>query len=527
MPRMALLSGAAAAALLVLAPAMAGAATTSTAFTSAGEHPFTVPAGVSSLQVDLTGAPGGSSPFASGGTGATVSGPLTVTPGQTLYAEVGGAGPQGSRSSGIKTSGGSNGGGDGAAGGGGASDIRAFPAALAGSLATRLAVAGGGGGAAYYSGNGGNAGEPGGDASGGSAGGRAGTAAAGGTGGTGSQGGPDGTPGAFGTGGNGGVTNFIGGGGGGGYYGGGGGGGMGPCNPCNTNGGGGGGSSLVPAGGTSRLASAGAAAEVRVTYEVPAAAFDVSELRFASTPSGSVSAGQTVILKNRATSTKLIVSDTAIDTDDFIVTSSTCQAPIAPDGSCRLRVRFAPTATGERSATLTLHSNGPDATLPLTGTALDPTAGPAGPQGPAGKDGANGKDGDNGTDGANGKDGAQGSAGMDGKDGAQGPVGLPGPTGAQGPAGAPARPGGLAVVTCHKRRCSVRFTTDAPQVTAKRAYVAAQLRRNGISYAATKGTARRGRLHLTLKTRLTPKPGAYKLTLTIAGARFTLPAFVG
>jgi hypothetical protein len=60
-------------------------------YTDAGEHVFTVPAGVTSLHVVAIGGKGGGG-FAPGGAGARAEGDLTVTSGQTLYAEVGGAG---------------------------------------------------------------------------------------------------------------------------------------------------------------------------------------------------------------------------------------------------------------------------------------------------------------------------------------------------------------------------------------------------------------------------------------------------
>ena len=86
------------AALLALAqPAGASAATTaSQSFTAPGEHPFAVPAGVTSLQVTLVGGNGGTGKGgASGGSGgipATVSAQLAVSSGEILYAEVAGNG---------------------------------------------------------------------------------------------------------------------------------------------------------------------------------------------------------------------------------------------------------------------------------------------------------------------------------------------------------------------------------------------------------------------------------------------------
>lgn len=127
-------------------------------FTVAGEHEFVVPPGVSSLQATLIGGNGAPSHGGfPGGTGATVTATLSVTPGETLYVEVAGDGitlPSGFGSPGGYGGGGA--GGDrhafgtfiGGGGGGGASDLRtcSVSSCTANSLASRLVVAGGGGG---------------------------------------------------------------------------------------------------------------------------------------------------------------------------------------------------------------------------------------------------------------------------------------------------------------------------------------------------------------------------------------------
>src|SRR5271165_5938970 len=107
------------------------------------EQTFTVPAGVSSVQVLAVGESGGSTAgyfpivaSAAGGAAAQVTSDLSVTPGEALYVEVGGGGFDG----------GGAGGGGGALGGD-ASDVRASPRAAGLSPDTRLLVAGGGGGA--------------------------------------------------------------------------------------------------------------------------------------------------------------------------------------------------------------------------------------------------------------------------------------------------------------------------------------------------------------------------------------------
>ncbi len=162
-----------------------------------------VPSGVALLHVVAVGGKGYST---SGGFGAVATADLPVSPGEVLYVEVGGNG-------GLFT-GGFNGGGQGGysgygGGGGGASDVRTIPASRSDSLASRLVVAGAGGGQSGSGTPGGDAGQPGG---GGGAGGGGGTSSAGGT----SNGG---YPGARGQGGNGGPGNNPGGGGGGGLSG--------------------------------------------------------------------------------------------------------------------------------------------------------------------------------------------------------------------------------------------------------------------------------------------------------------------
>jgi hypothetical protein len=290
----------------LLAPSTGFGQTASETFSTVGEHAFSVPGGVTSVDAELVGGNGGAGDYgAPGGIPATASATIGVTPGETLYAEVAGDGhPASGAGDGL---GGSGEGGDGGTvfafitsnasggGGGGASDVRtcAVAAAACQTLSSRLLVAGGGGG-------GGGAGTDGVTAIAGGAGGAAdqaglagasdgsndGVGAAGGRG-TGSAGGSAGTnatAGGLGSGGAGGFSALVagaGGGGGGGIFGGGGGGAAGEeplgSGVIGSGGGGGGvGSSGVPAGAagvsgfTLTPTAQGAEPQVTFTWTLPA-----------------------------------------------------------------------------------------------------------------------------------------------------------------------------------------------------------------------------------------------------------------
>ncbi|MCA6362166.1 MAG: HYR domain-containing protein [Bacteroidetes bacterium] len=103
---------------------------------------FLVPPGVTQVTIKTWGAQGGANWVNNTNFGGYVKGTVSVTPGQTLYVYVGGQ-P-------TTTAGGFNGGGagDGAGkGGGGGTDVRT----ISNDLNSRLVVAGGGGGAGYWS----------------------------------------------------------------------------------------------------------------------------------------------------------------------------------------------------------------------------------------------------------------------------------------------------------------------------------------------------------------------------------------
>ncbi|MFA9269278.1 MAG: glycine-rich protein, partial [Baekduiaceae bacterium] len=138
-------------ALAVPCTASAADRTVTFAFTG-GIQTFTVPPGVTSIDVEAFGGRGGTTFTGVKAPGARVTGTIDVVPGQVLYVLVGG---DGSTFPGFR--GGFNGGGDagrerdgdvglGVGAGGGATDVRTLPPADARSLDSRLIIAGGGGG---------------------------------------------------------------------------------------------------------------------------------------------------------------------------------------------------------------------------------------------------------------------------------------------------------------------------------------------------------------------------------------------
>jgi hypothetical protein len=178
------------------------------------------------------------------------------------------------------------------------------------------------------------------------------------------------------------------------------------------------------------------------------------------------------------TSVKVIGAGAEQDgVDDFQVSYDGCSGKSVSGAAvtCVIRVRFAPTSIGVRSATLRIANNGGTGALdiPLAGTGGAPSAGPAG------QDGEMGDKGDAGAAGANGAQGPAGTGGPAGPQGATGPAGAVGP---QGKAGRDAR-------------CTVKRTKGAPKVTCKlvatQSAAKATLTRNGRVYARGTLTALR------------------------------------
>jgi hypothetical protein len=376
------------AAALALSAAPACAATAVFRYTGA-EQTFVVPADVHTVRAAVIGASGGAgSPWAVGGSGSFLTADLPVTPGQTLYIEVGGAGISGDLCCRPSFNGGGAGGPDTVGdhhggGGGGASDIRTLPRAAAGSEATRLLVAGGGGGGGgggsqEQSPGGGSLGRPGRSCAACATEGDAGAASTGGLGGaaTGIDA-TDGGDGALGTGGDGGDGTVGGGGGGGGgrYGGGGGGGGDDTFGPDGGGGGGGGGSdyavgSYSPGGFIPASPVPLGSGLVTITYAVgiPDAQVTPWSVRFGAQAIASTRE-RTVTITNRGAGALQLRSATITSTNTDFEVGPGCTAPVPAGASCQLPVRFTPGTAGFHRVHVTLDMNARNryATLVLTG----------------------------------------------------------------------------------------------------------------------------------------------------------------
>jgi hypothetical protein len=371
---------------LAIAAAPAHAATVTSTFTyTGGEQTFVVPEGVHSIHVTARGGAGGANANPKAG-GDRIFADLPVTPGETLYIEVGGNGSDrcctpsfnGGAAGGAATIGSDNGG-----GGGGATDIRRLPRDAPGSLSSRILVAygaggTGGGGSGVASFGGGYLQDPLSCPQCGEAGADADTAAGGSGGAALGVNASDGADGGLGSGGDGGDggdgTVGGGGGGGGGYYGGGGGGGGDTVNPGGGGGGGGRGTSFAVNGfgvasrfDWSVLRDTG----VEIAYEpgVPIAQVTPSTVAFGRRPLASMSE-RVVTIKNTGSATLRLVSAKILSSRSPDFAFAGCAAPIPVGASCQLTVRFTPKRTGTQRAHAQLEINGGArfAKVTLTGT---------------------------------------------------------------------------------------------------------------------------------------------------------------
>jgi virginiamycin B lyase len=176
------------------------------------------------------------------------------------------------------------------------------------------------------------------------------------------------------------------------------------------------------------------------------------------------------------------VTDGAVD--DFLVSYDECSGGVLlPGDTCDVHLRFGPTASGERDATLTVFSDDAlgDLQIPLSGT-----GGPSLSQGPPGPPGPPGQTGQNGQNGATGQ------------------------TGPRGPGGE------IELVTCvtknRHKKCTTKLVSNPVKFTT--AVARARLSRDGVVYATGTATLRNGARRLSVHSHLPLPAGRYTLTLT-------------
>ncbi|WP_320668556.1 phosphodiester glycosidase family protein [Patulibacter defluvii] len=258
-----------------------------------------------------------------------------------------------------------------------------------------------------------------------------------------------------------------------------------------------------------------------VAYAGPGPRFAAAPPVFTLQPQGTISPGQWVTVRNggdqplKIGEVRVRAADEGSE-GDFLASSDSCRdAEVAPDASCRVLVRFAPSrANATSNATLEFQTNtaereqrvaltGVSSGLPKGDPGDDGTAGPQGPQGPKGQDGAGG------------------APGGPGPGGPSGPAGPKGPKGDRGPKGASPR----ITVSCrlvNRRRsvrCAVRQSGTPAKVraTAKVAGKSRTITRSGRSFAFTVNAAKR--LRTAAPVRFTARIGGASRTLTVrAGA---------
>lgn len=116
-------------------------------------------------------------------------------------------------------------------------------------------------------------------------------------------------------------------------------------------------------------------ANPRSTTTTPVASLSSTTLGFGSVNVGSASAEQTVTLSNTGAAT-LQLTAISLSNPEFVRTGGTCTPSTAlpVSSSCSIGMTFTPTATGVRSATLTINHNAPGAasTVSLAGTGATP-----------------------------------------------------------------------------------------------------------------------------------------------------------
>ena len=134
----------------------------------------------------------------------------------------------------------------------------------------------------------------------------------------------------------------------------------------------GGGFAITDGGGNSGITPTqcnGWPAPVYPPYPASGVTASPGALSFGSVVTGTTSAAQTVTVSNPTGSAAAVSSIAA--SGDFSQTN-TCGSSIAANGSCTVSVKFAPTATGSRTGSLTVNAGGVTNTVSLTGTGTAP-----------------------------------------------------------------------------------------------------------------------------------------------------------
>jgi WD40 repeat protein len=120
-------------------------------------------------------------------------------------------------------------------------------------------------------------------------------------------------------------------------------------------------------------------AELYIPGGGPRVHLSATNLSYASQVVGTASVAQTITLTNPSTATLTVRSVTVMGPNptDFSLSQNCTTAPVAPSGTCTISVTFAPTATGNRTASLIIVDDAPGSpqTVALAGPALSP-AGP-------------------------------------------------------------------------------------------------------------------------------------------------------
>ena len=105
----------------------------------------------------------------------------------------------------------------------------------------------------------------------------------------------------------------------------------------------------------------------------PSVSLNPSTLSFGSQTQGTTSAAQSITLTNtgNATLTLTSISVTGTNAGDFAQTN-TCGGSLAANGTCTINVTFTPTASGSRTASISITDNAPGSpqSVTLTGTGL-------------------------------------------------------------------------------------------------------------------------------------------------------------